>query len=131
MLILFVPRDLSSELARVLGVIEFSTIDTGMGQLLSEFLLGLARRLANLEARDLGIRGGLPSQPATDLRRKLAGRAIWPALAQTSRIRPERISWIDRHPVANWVPGSTRTRRCGGPGLPKGRRKRFSYLACS
>lgn len=54
MLILFVPRDFCPEVARVLGAIEFSTIDTGMGQLLSDFLLGLARRLANLEVTDLG-----------------------------------------------------------------------------
>ena len=54
MLMLFVPRDFCPEVARVLSAIEFSTIDTGMGQLLSEFLLGLAKRLANLDVSDLG-----------------------------------------------------------------------------
>ena len=54
MLMLFVPRDFCPEVARVLGAIEFSTVDTGMGQLLLEFLLGLAKGLANLEVTDLG-----------------------------------------------------------------------------
>ncbi len=54
MLVLVVPHDFCPEVARVLSAIEFSTIDTGMGQLLSEFLLGLAKRLANLEVTDLG-----------------------------------------------------------------------------
>ena len=53
MLILFVPRDFSPEVERVLGVMEFSTLAGGMGQLFSDYVTRVAERLPMLESRDL------------------------------------------------------------------------------
>ncbi len=53
MLMLFVPRDLSPETAATLGAAEFSTLQTGMGQLLSDYLIDVARRLSTLTQADL------------------------------------------------------------------------------
>jgi AraC-like DNA-binding protein len=53
MLMLFVPRDFDTEVAHVLSAAEFSTIDTAMGRLLSDFLIGLAKRLPAVEPANL------------------------------------------------------------------------------
>ncbi|PSH70313.1 AraC family transcriptional regulator [Phyllobacterium brassicacearum] len=53
MLILFVPRDFDPEVAHVLGAAEFSAIDTAMGRLLSDYFIGLAKRLPAVEAEYL------------------------------------------------------------------------------
>ncbi len=53
MLILFVPRDFCAEAARALSAAEFSAIDTAMGRLLSDYLIGLAKRLPAVEAANL------------------------------------------------------------------------------
>ncbi|RDJ03795.1 AraC family transcriptional regulator [Rhizobium grahamii] len=52
-LILFVPRDLSFEIAATLGSAEFSTIATGMGRLFSDYLVDVAHRLPMLAQADL------------------------------------------------------------------------------
>ena len=53
MLVLFVPRDSDPEVAHVLSASEFSTVDTAMGRLLSDYFIGLAKRLPAVEADNL------------------------------------------------------------------------------
>ncbi len=53
MLILFVPRDLSLETSARLGSAEFSTLATGMGQLFSDYLVDVAKRLPMLTQAEL------------------------------------------------------------------------------
>jgi AraC-like DNA-binding protein len=53
MLMLFVPRDFCVEAARALSAAEFSAVDTAMGRLLSDYLIGLAKRLPAVEADNL------------------------------------------------------------------------------
>ncbi|WP_457580960.1 helix-turn-helix domain-containing protein [Ensifer canadensis] len=53
MLILFVPRDYSVETAATLGSAEFSAVATGMGRLLSDYLVDVAKRLPMLTEADL------------------------------------------------------------------------------
>lgn len=53
MLMLFVPRDFCPEAAHILSASEFSTIDTAMGRLLSDYFIGLAKRLPSVEASNL------------------------------------------------------------------------------
>ena len=50
MLTLCVPRDFSAEVTQVLSASEFSTINTGMGRLFSDYLLALAKRLSMVNA---------------------------------------------------------------------------------
>lgn len=53
MLMLFVPRDFSAETAATLGAAEFSTLGTGMGRLLSDYMVDVANRLPMLAPADL------------------------------------------------------------------------------
>ncbi|QRM54396.1 helix-turn-helix domain-containing protein [Sinorhizobium sp. BG8] len=53
MLMLFVPRDFSTETAATLSAAEFSTLATGMGRLFSDYLIGVANRLPTLTMADL------------------------------------------------------------------------------
>lgn len=53
MLILFIPRDFCSEVAHALRGAEFSAIDTAMGRLLSDYFIGLAKRLPIIDAANL------------------------------------------------------------------------------
>ncbi|UXN66863.1 helix-turn-helix domain-containing protein (plasmid) [Phyllobacterium sp. A18/5-2] len=53
MLMLFVPRDFSYEVTKTLSGAEFSTLDTGLGRLFSDFMTGLAKRLPAVEEADL------------------------------------------------------------------------------
>ncbi|RCW82396.1 helix-turn-helix domain-containing protein [Phyllobacterium bourgognense] len=53
MLTLFVPRDFSYEVTNTLSGAEFSTLDTGLGRLFSDFMIGLAKRLPAVEEVDL------------------------------------------------------------------------------
>ncbi|MEK1887318.1 MAG: AraC family transcriptional regulator [Phyllobacterium sp.] len=53
MLMLFVPRDFCAEVAQVLGAAEFSLVDTAMGRLLSDYFIGLAKRLPSVAADNL------------------------------------------------------------------------------
>ncbi|UXN58892.1 helix-turn-helix domain-containing protein [Phyllobacterium zundukense] len=53
MLMLFVPRDSDPEVAHVLAACEFSTVDTAMGRLLSDYFIGLAKRLPAVETDNL------------------------------------------------------------------------------
>lgn len=53
MLMLFVPRDFCAEVGHVLSAAEFSAIDTAMGRLLSDYFIGLAKRLPAVEAENL------------------------------------------------------------------------------
>nr|WP_223217331.1 helix-turn-helix domain-containing protein [Rhizobium cauense] len=53
MLMLFVPRDLSLETSATLGAAEFSTLGTGMGQLFSDYLIDVSKRLPMLAQADL------------------------------------------------------------------------------
>lgn len=53
MLILFVPRDFCCDVAHSLNATEFSTINTGMGRLLSDYFIGLAKRLPTVDAANL------------------------------------------------------------------------------
>ena len=50
MLTLYIPRDFSAEVTQVLAASEFSTINTGMGRLFSDYLLALAKRLSMVNA---------------------------------------------------------------------------------
>lgn len=54
MLMLFVPRDFSLEVAATLGKAEFSTLSTGMGGLFADYLVDVAGRLPTLAPADLG-----------------------------------------------------------------------------
>ncbi|UXN66845.1 AraC family transcriptional regulator (plasmid) [Phyllobacterium sp. A18/5-2] len=53
MLMLFVPRDFCAEMALSLHASEFSAIDTAMGRLLSDYFIGLAKRLPIIDAENL------------------------------------------------------------------------------
>ncbi len=53
MLMLFVPRDFSYEVTNALSAAEFSTLDTGIGRLFSDFMIGLAKRLPTVEEANL------------------------------------------------------------------------------
>ncbi|MEK1886394.1 MAG: helix-turn-helix domain-containing protein [Phyllobacterium sp.] len=52
-LTLFVPRDFCVEVAHALGGAESSAIDTGMGRLLADYFIGLAKRLPLIDAANL------------------------------------------------------------------------------
>lgn len=53
MLMLFVPRDFGHETAVTLGSAELSKLETGMGRLFSDYLIGVANRLPTLTQGDL------------------------------------------------------------------------------
>lgn len=53
MLMLFVPRDFSHEAAVALSAAELSKLDTGMGHLFSDYLVGLANRLPMLTKAEI------------------------------------------------------------------------------
>ncbi|WP_378950650.1 helix-turn-helix domain-containing protein [Mesorhizobium sp. ANAO-SY3R2] len=53
MLMLFVPRDLSHNLAATLGAAEFSTLGGGLGHLFADYMSGLARCLPTMTVADL------------------------------------------------------------------------------
>lgn len=53
MLMLFVPRDFDPEVAYVLSASEFSAVDTTMGRLLSDYFIGLAKRLPAVDLENL------------------------------------------------------------------------------
>jgi len=53
MLMLFIPRDTCPGLAAGLAAAEFSALHTGMGHLLSDYLVDLVKRLATIEATEL------------------------------------------------------------------------------
>ncbi len=53
MLMLFIPRDFCGEVEHVLNAAEFSTIDSGMGRLLSDYFVGLAKRLPIVDTTNL------------------------------------------------------------------------------
>lgn len=53
MLLLFVPRDFCRDLTHLLDDTDFWTLDHGMGQLLADYMISLARRLRTLDAADL------------------------------------------------------------------------------
>lgn len=53
LLMLFVPRDWSGDVTRTLESAEFTTLDTGMGRLFSDYLVGLASRLPMLDRQDI------------------------------------------------------------------------------
>nr|WP_286157232.1 AraC family transcriptional regulator [Sinorhizobium sp. RAC02] len=53
MLMLFVPRDFGHETALALGSAELSKLETGMGRLFSDYLIGVAKRLPTLTQKDL------------------------------------------------------------------------------
>jgi AraC-like DNA-binding protein len=53
MLVLFVPRDFDPEVAYVLSASEFSVVDTTMGRLLSDYFIGLAKRLPAVDLENL------------------------------------------------------------------------------
>jgi AraC-like DNA-binding protein len=53
LLFLFVPRDFCHDVTDPLDAGAFSTLDRGMGRLLADYLISLARRLRTLDAADL------------------------------------------------------------------------------
>jgi AraC-like DNA-binding protein len=53
MLMLFVPRDFASEVTAALSAVEFSTLVTGMGRLLSDYMIGLVKRLPIIDEAEL------------------------------------------------------------------------------
>ena len=53
MLMLFVPRDFCPEVERVLDATEFSAFAGGMGRLLFDYIIGVAKRLPMLDMQDL------------------------------------------------------------------------------
>jgi AraC-like DNA-binding protein len=53
MLMLFVPRDFCAQVTQVLSAAEFTTLDSGMGRLFHDFMVGLAKRLPSFERADL------------------------------------------------------------------------------
>jgi AraC-like DNA-binding protein len=53
MLMLIVPRDFCRDAVGTLDAAEFSTLDTGMGQLFADFMVGLLTSLPMLNAEDL------------------------------------------------------------------------------
>jgi len=53
MLMLLIPRDFFLEHAGTLSLAEFSTLSSGMGSLLADYIVGLARRLPTLDVDDL------------------------------------------------------------------------------
>jgi AraC-like DNA-binding protein len=53
MLVFFVPRDFDPEVAYVLSASEFSVVDTTMGRLLSDYFIGLAKRLPAVDLENL------------------------------------------------------------------------------
>lgn len=53
MLMLLIPRDFFQEQAGALSLAEFSTLGGGMGLLLADYIIGLARRLPTLTVADL------------------------------------------------------------------------------
>lgn len=53
MLMLFVPRDFCRDMAGTLDAAEFSTLDSGMGRLFADYMVGLSNRLPTLDVADL------------------------------------------------------------------------------
>lgn len=53
LLMLFVPRDFGVDVARTLAAAEFTTLDTGMGKLFADYLVGLANRLPIIDIQDI------------------------------------------------------------------------------
>lgn len=53
MLMLFVPRDFCPRVTQALSAAEFTTLDSGMGRLLHDFMVGLADQLAFVRNADL------------------------------------------------------------------------------
>jgi AraC-like DNA-binding protein len=49
MLMLFVPRDFCPQVTQVLSAAEFTTLDSGMGQLFHDFVVALAKQLPTVE----------------------------------------------------------------------------------
>jgi AraC-like DNA-binding protein len=89
MLTLYIPRDFSAEVTQVLAASEFSTINTGMGRLFSDYLLALAKRLSMVNA------AGVPGLAAATRAMILAcampsGEQLRDAKGQTGTIMLER-----------------------------------------
>lgn len=89
MLTLYIPRDFSAEVTQVLAASEFSTINTGMGRLFSDYLLALAKRLSMVNA------AGVPGLAAATRAMILAcampsGEQLRDAKGQTGTIILER-----------------------------------------
>ncbi|MDI7861609.1 helix-turn-helix domain-containing protein [Rhizobiaceae bacterium n13] len=53
MLVMFVPREFCQEMAGALDAVEFSSLDSGMGRLFADYMIGLAKRLSLLDSADL------------------------------------------------------------------------------